>query len=109
MVTGGLRGYSAGRELNIAQRPVVFTLRRTLIFALLFASLGIFMAPYFLALTAEVTHYGLLSTVLNYVSATFTALLMIVSVALFYLVVLSEKGRGVWSWLVNRLSEVGYV
>ena len=67
------------------------------------------MTPYFLALLAGSVHDGLVNMALNYAGITLTTLLITASVTFFYLVVISEKGRGVWSWLVNRLSEDGYV
>ena len=102
-------GIPQTRELGMPQRPEVLTLNVTFMFLFIFISLGIFMTPYFLDLLAGSVRDGLVNMALNYAGITLTALLITASVAFFYLVVLSEKGRGIWFWLVNKLSEDGYV
>jgi len=94
------------RELQLPQRDVVYSLRMYLIFAMLVVTLGIYMAPYALAVVA--TLYPVL-TVLWLISAAFAAIILTSSATFFYYAIFSRRSQAMWAWLVNRLSENGYV
>ncbi|WP_243665625.1 hypothetical protein [Vulcanisaeta sp. JCM 16159] len=99
-------GVPQRRELQLVQRPVTHSLRIYLIFLVLFITLAIYMTPYSLAL---VTIYYPRLSILGLIGDAFTALILAASTVFFYYAVVSERGRGMWAWLVNRLSEFGYV
>ncbi len=94
------------RELQMMQRPMMYSLRALLMLLFIFIAISIYMTPYALALLA-VYYQGL--AILWPISAALTAVLLIASAAFLYYAVVSESGRGMWAWLVNRLSEDGYV
>ncbi|WP_054844396.1 hypothetical protein [Vulcanisaeta souniana] len=94
------------RELQIMQRPMTYSLRALLILLFILITMSIYMTPYALALLT--VYYPGLATLWT-ISTALTAVILIASAAFLYYAVVSERSRGIWAWLVNRLSEVGYV
>ena len=94
------------RELQIMQRPMTYSLRVLLILLFIFINMSIYMTPYALALLA--VYYPVLA-ILWPIGTALAAVLLIVSAAFLYYVVISERSQVIWTWLVNKLSENGYM
>ena len=101
-------GFPQVRELGLRQRTEPLTLKTSLVFLFLFITLAIFMTPYSLASLALSIRYAWLRTIINIVSEAITVILLVASIIFFYYTVVSKRGKGMWSWLVNKLSENGY-
>ena len=96
------------RELGLRQRTEPLTLKASLVFLFLLITLSIFMTPYSLASLALSIRYAWLRAIINMVSEAITVILLVASIIFFYYTVVSKRGKGMWSWLVNKLSENGY-
>ena len=95
------------RELDLPQSPPRMSLRSYL--ALLSATAYYLFAfsPYYMAVAAF--YIGALSRLLYAAALAWSAVSLALSALFFYATTLSRWRRAVWSWLVNRLLENGYV
>jgi len=95
------------RELDLPQSPPRMSLRSYL--ALLSATAYYLFAfsPYYMAVAAF--YIGDLSRLLYAAALAWSAVSLALSALFFYATTLSRWRRAVWSWLVNRLLENGYV
>jgi hypothetical protein len=95
------------RELDLPQSPPRMSLRSYL--ALLSATAYYLFAfsPYYMAVAAF--YLGDLSRLLYAAALAWSAVSLALSALFFYATTLSRWRRAVWSWLVNRLLENGYV
>ncbi|ACB39953.1 hypothetical protein [Pyrobaculum neutrophilum] len=93
------------RELGVVQAPQRLSLWNLLqvLAASLYISFALF--PYALAVVA----YFLKLEFLWQIALIDAAVVLSLSAAFFYVVVLSERGAPLWSWAVSKLSENGYV
>lgn len=106
-IVGAYVGIPQTRELNLPLTTQRLTLRATLGGLILLATLGLFFLPYVLALVA--IFFPTISGPLPAAANAYTAAMLAFSAAFFYLVVISQRGYGVWRRVVERLIESGYV
>jgi hypothetical protein len=95
------------RELDLLQSPPRTSLRSYLAILLAMAYYLFAFAPYYMAVAAS--YIGDLSHLLYAATQAWSAVLLSLSALFFYATTLSRWRRTVWSWLVNKLSENGYV
>jgi hypothetical protein len=95
------------RELNLPQSPPRMSLRSYLAPVLMIAYYLFASSPYYMAVAAF--YIGALSRLLYAAALAWSAASLALSALFFYATTLSRWRRAVWSWLVNRLLENGYV
>jgi len=92
------------REPDLPQSPPG---RSYLVILLAVACYLFAFAPYYMAVAAS--YIGDLSHLLYAAAQAWSAVLLLLSALFFYATTLSRWRRTVWSWLVNKLTENGYV
>ena len=106
-ISGAYIGTPQTRELGLPVEAQRLTLKMALVALILFGTLGLFLAPYGLALAAS--YLPAFSGPLLAAATAYSIALLALSAAFFYLAVVSRRGYGLWRWLVDKLSENGYV
>ncbi|WP_069806686.1 hypothetical protein [Vulcanisaeta thermophila] len=92
------------REVGVAERQLVYTHRALVLVFMFIAGSYLYALPYYIALASVFVK----SVWITLMSDAFSVIMVALS-ALFLHYVLSPRGGAVWLWLVNRLSENGYV
>ena len=100
-------GWSQMRELDLPQGPPGTSHRSYLAILLVMAYYLFAFAPYYMVVAAS--YIGDRSHLLYAAAQAWSAVLLLLSALFFYATTLSRWRRTVWSWLVNKLSENGYV
>ncbi|MCC6021224.1 MAG: hypothetical protein LM577_07665 [Thermoproteaceae archaeon] len=95
------------KELDLLQSPPRTSLRSYLALLLAMAYYLFAFSPYYMAVAAF--YLGALSHLLYAAALAWSAVSLLLSALFFYATTLSRWRRTVWSWLVNKLLENGYV